>query len=65
CGFEADRDLNAAINILAAGSAPEAKNGRGENGRPALAGSFQGSVNQRGLTVSDLELSLATGICKL
>ena len=65
CGFEADRDLNAAINILAAGSAPEAKNGRGENGRPALAGSFQGSVNQRRLTQSELELSLATGICKL
>lgn len=34
CGLEIDRDLNAAINIKAAGSAPEALNGRGESARP-------------------------------
>ena len=35
CGFEIDRDLNAAINILVAGSAPETLNGRGAVVRPA------------------------------
>ena len=35
CGFEIDRDLNAAINILVAGSAPETLNGRGAGVRPA------------------------------
>ena len=35
CGFEIDRDLNAAINILVAGSAPETLNGRGADVRPA------------------------------
>ena len=51
-----DRDLNAAINILAAGSASEAENGRGENARPALpADLYEASTRQ------SLELSLATG----
>ena len=30
-GMVMDRDLNAAINIMAAGSAPEAENGCGED----------------------------------
>ena len=34
CGLEVDRDLNAAINILVAGSAPETLNARGEDVRP-------------------------------
>nr|AMK54754.1 hypothetical protein AALO17_16200 [Faecalibaculum rodentium] len=51
-----DRDQNAAINRLAAGSAPEAENGRGEDVRPASLADFcEASTSQR------LELSLATG----
>lgn len=34
CGLEVDRDLNAATNILVAGSAPETLNARGEDVRP-------------------------------
>lgn len=34
CGFETNADLNAAINILAAGSCPEALNACGEDVRP-------------------------------
>ncbi|WP_369524979.1 zinc ribbon domain-containing protein [Dubosiella newyorkensis] len=56
CGMVMDRDLNAAINILAAGSASEAENGRGESARPALpADLYEASTRQ------SLELSLATG----
>lgn len=35
CGFEIDRDLNAAINIMVAGSAPETLNARGGDVRRA------------------------------
>lgn len=35
CGFEIDRDLNAAINIMVAGSAPETLNARGGDARRA------------------------------
>ena len=35
CGFDMDRDLNAAINIQVAGSAPETLNARGGSGRQA------------------------------
>ena len=35
CGFEIDRDLNAAINIMVAGSAPETVNARGGDVRRA------------------------------
>lgn len=35
CGLEMDRDLNAAINILVAGSAPETSNARGASVRPS------------------------------
>ncbi|WP_276889708.1 zinc ribbon domain-containing protein [Faecalibaculum rodentium] len=56
CGMVMDRDQNAAINRLAAGSAPEAENGREEDVRPAsLADLCEASTRQR------LELSLATG----
>lgn len=56
CGMAMDRDLNAAINRLAAGRAPEAENGREEDARPAsLADLCEASTRQR------LELSLATG----
>ncbi|WP_289688242.1 RNA-guided endonuclease InsQ/TnpB family protein, partial [Dubosiella newyorkensis] len=56
CGMVMDRDLNAAINILAAGSASEAENGRGESARPALPADLcEASTRQ------SLELSLATG----
>lgn len=33
CGLDIDRDLNAAINIMVAGSAPETLNARGEEVR--------------------------------
>lgn len=33
CGLVMDRDLNAAVNILVAGSAPETQNAHGETGR--------------------------------
>lgn len=56
CGLVMDRDLNAAINVLAAGSAPEAENGRGEDGRPVYLADFEEAS-----TRSNLELSLATG----
>lgn len=56
CGMVMDRDQNAAINRLAAGSVPEAENGRGEDVRPASLADFcEASTRQR------LELSLATG----
>ena len=35
CGLDIDRDLNAAINIQVAGSAPETSNARGGSGRQA------------------------------
>ena len=35
CGFEIDRDLNAAINLMVAGSAPETLNARGGDVRRA------------------------------
>lgn len=35
CGFEIDRDLNAAINLMVAGSAPETLNARGGDARRA------------------------------
>lgn len=35
CGFEIDRDLNAAINLMVAGSAPETVNARGGDARRA------------------------------
>ncbi|MGN8820293.1 hypothetical protein ACTNC1_05310, partial [Atopobiaceae bacterium HCP3S3_A4] len=34
CGLVIDRDLNAAINIMVAGSAPETLNARGGDVRP-------------------------------
>lgn len=55
CGMVMDRDLNAAINILGAGRAPEAENGREEDVRPAsLADLCEASTRQ------SLKLSLAT-----
>ena len=55
CGMVMDRDLNAAINILAAGRAAEAENGREEDVRPAsLADLCEASTRQ------SLKLSLAT-----
>ena len=37
CGLDMDRDVNAAINIMVAGSAPETLNARGGSGRRANA----------------------------
>lgn len=55
CGMVMDRDLNAAINIVAAGSAPEAENGRGVDVRPVILADL-GETSTR----QCLELSLAT-----
>ena len=47
CGLETDRDLNAAINIMVAGSAPETLNARGgDAGRPGSAGATQTPVKR-------------------
>lgn len=55
-GMVMDRDLNAAINIMAAGSAPEAENGCGEDVRPSSSADLcEASTRQ------SLELPLATG----
>lgn len=47
CGLETDRDLNAAINIMVAGSAPETLNARGgDAGRPGSAEATQTPVKR-------------------
>lgn len=50
CGLEVDRDLNAAINILVAGSAPETLNAHGADVRP--------DVDDGGLTAVKCEPSV-------
>lgn len=49
CGLVLDRDVNAAINIVVAGSTPETVNARGGTVRPTVnmtVGKSQGSANQ-------------------
>jgi len=49
CGYEANADLNAAINILAAASSTEAENACGEDVRPAvLLATRQADLNEAG-----------------
>ncbi len=47
CGLDMDRDLNAAINIMVAGSAPETLNARGGDvRRPGSSGATQTPVKR-------------------
>jgi len=46
CGFEANADLNAAINILVAGSCPETQNACGEDGPGRAFGPWTASMKQ-------------------
>lgn len=71
CGLVMDRDLNAAVNILVAGSAPETQNAHGGTGRR---GGQHGCATQvplkcepsvGGNVVSDLERVPARTPCKL
>lgn len=71
CGLAMDRDLNAAVNILVAGSAPETINAHGETGRR---GNQHGCATRvplkcepsvGGNVVSDLERVPARTPCKL
>ena len=71
CGLSMDRDLNAAVNILVAGSAPETLNAHRETGRR---GNQHGCATQvpvkcepsvGGNVVSDLERVPARTPCKL
>ena len=71
CGLVMDRDLNAAVNILVAGSAPETLNAHGGTGRR---GNQHGCATQvpvkcepsvGGNVVSDLERTDASPSCKL
>jgi len=71
CGLVMDRDLNAAVNILVAGSAPETQNAHGEMvSRSGLSGratriSAKCEPSVGGNVVSDLERVPARTPCKL
>ena len=47
CGLSIDRDLNAAINIQVAGSAPETLNARGEDVRRAVGNAVHGEARTK------------------
>ena len=57
CGLEVDRDLNAATNILVAGSAPETLNAHGADVRP--------DVDDGGLTAVKCEPSVCESDVRL
>lgn len=71
CGLAMDRDLNAAVNILVAGSAPETVNAHGGTGRRgnqhgcATQVSLKCEPSVGGNVVSDLERVPARTPCKL
>lgn len=62
CGFEIDRDLNAAINLMVAGSAPETLNARGGDARRADIVSGNADPNETRTKQSPNDMRLGAGL---
>ena len=61
CGLSMDRDLNAAINICVAGSAPETLNARGGDVRRAVGNADPGEARTKRARKSAVRLGAGLG----